>query len=270
MTRRLIIALLLIPAFLVGTAASATAAQPGIRSTKEYQQLKSFVAVMVAKKGQTVTPAQISAFKDTLAKRRAKADGKVRSIYQTALGNAKEQRQNARNRVRNLRQDGRAEIAALRQNRQQRLQSLATDHTNAVNRINNTYGTKIDNLQKDLRKLQRKLDRTTLPSARKVIKADIATTQDQIDTQQRARQNDLNLENSKYRTNVQTVKENFASQISRLRAKTTRTVREAQAALRENFQARREAAQSRRASQMGDVRALYERGVQAIKDIKVD
>ncbi len=69
---------LVVPA-LVFSGAPVNAATPSIRSTKQYQELKAYVAQLEAKKSQQQTPAQIGKYRSELSKKRAKASVKVRS-----------------------------------------------------------------------------------------------------------------------------------------------------------------------------------------------
>ena len=270
MTRRLIIALLMLPALLLGSAVtSAQAGQPGIRSTKEYQELKSYVSVLAAKRNNPATQSEINKFKDTLAKRRAAANGKVREQYRQKIVAAKAQRQNKREKVRKMRNNRRAEVAALKQNRQSKLDQLAADKRAALTRIDNEYDGKLNALQKDLTKLQRKLGKATKPSVRSQLKAEIATVQDQISTQQRAKQNDISLVNTRYNNNVEAARERSAAEIAKAKAQSLRNIQEAETALREVFAAKKEGAQSRKAGDFQLIKTEDAKGLAYIKEIPV-
>lgn len=269
MTRRLIIALFMLPALLLGTSVTSAQAQPGIRSTKEYQALKAYVGVLAAKRNTPATQTEINKFEATLAKRRTAANNKVREQFSQRMTTAKVQRQNKRDKVRKMRENRRAEIAALRQNRQGKLDELAADRRAAITRIENEYNGKLNTLKKDLTKLQRKLAKATKPSARAQIKAEIATVQDQITTQQRAQQNEISLVNTRYNTNVEVTKERFADEIAKTNARLLNAIRQADAAWREIFAAKKQNAQQHRSTDFQLVRDLSAKGIAYIKEIPV-
>lgn len=271
MTRRLLIALLLLPALLVGTGVSvAQAGSQNIRSTAEYRELKAYVGFLAARKSSTVTPAEVQKFKTTLAKKRAKANGKVRSIYTTSMQKAKAKRLKQRNNVRKLKAERQVEVTAIKSDRQSALNSLTTAKNRSIDAIDASYDTRIANLQKNLKKLQRKYDRATKPSVRKLLKVQILDVQGEINTEQRNKQSDINAVLARYRNQTQQTREKYTAKIARAKAEWLRDIKEAEATLREAFDASRTLNKERKSGQMATVRATYERGVTYIKQMKVN
>lgn len=271
MTRRLLIALLLLPALLVGTGVSvAQAGSQNIRSTVEYRELKSYVGFLNARKNTTVTPKEVQKFKNTLAKKRAKANGKVRTIYVTSMQKAKAQRFKARAKVRKLRVERSDEVSAIKANRASALNALTSAKNRSVAAIDASYDTKIGNLQKNLRKLQRQLNRASKPAKRQTIKLQISEVQDEINSEQKSKQIDLNAVLRKYRNQTEQTRNKYTARILQAKAEWLNDINQAEANLREAFNARRTAARERRSGQLATVRAPYENGVAYIKQMKVN
>lgn len=270
MTRRLLLVFLLMPALLLG--AGATAAQAGssdIRSTAEFRALQSYVSFLEARKSTTVTPQEKAKYTATLQSRRAKANGKVRSIYTTSMQKAKAQRLKSRDRVRKLKAQRQSQVSSLKDARASALNSLTSAKNRSIDAIDSQYDTRINNLQKNLKKLQNKLNRETKPSVRKSLKAQIVEVTDEINSEQKSKQADVNAVLARYRNQTQQTRESYAAKIVRARAEWLRDIKEAETNLREAFAARREFNQERKADQFGIVRATYERGAGYIRQMNV-
>jgi chromosome segregation ATPase len=265
--KRWFVTLLVIPALVAG-AAPVNAATPGIRSTKEYQQLKTYVQELDAKKNQPQTPAEIQRYRSELAQKRAKASGKVRALYQDQLSKAKQRRDNRKAKVATVKQRKRTAIADLRQAQQNRLNAIAADRRAALARINTQYNTQQDKLTKERAKLQRKIRKATNPVRRQNLQEELQAVQQQINTLSREKQDDIRIANNKYDDQVERTKENYSQRIEQQTEQFDQQIATLQERLREMYQTSKQNAQQRRASEFADVKALYERGLGYINQMQ--
>ncbi len=267
---RTLLALLLLPALLLGTAATtATAAEPGIRNTKEYQALKSYVSQLNAKKNQPQTQAEIAKYRRELSAKKTKADNKVRSLYQDRIAKAKDQRAKSRVKVRKLRAQWKSEVAELKQGLKNKLNSLESQRRSEIARINTQFDGKLNSLQNKRAKLQKRLAKAKDPVVRANLREEISSINDEIATLNSEKQSDLRAVQTKYNNLEEQAREQAASNISRTRARGERAVQEAEAALREVFAEKRAAANSIKAAEFTVVRTEYDRGVTYINEMPV-
>ena len=209
--KRWLISLLVLPVLVAG-AAPGNAATPGIRSTKEYQQLKVYVQQLEAKKSQPQTPAEIAKYRSELSQKRAKTSAKVRALYQDQLNKAKQRRDNRKAKVVRLKQRKQAALANLRQAEQARLNAIGADRRAALARINTRYSSKMDNLTKQRAQLQKKIAKAKNPIKRQNLREEQQAVQDQINALVKSKQDDIRIANNKYDDQVETTKENYSRQ----------------------------------------------------------
>jgi DNA repair exonuclease SbcCD ATPase subunit len=251
---------LLAPALILGLA-PAQAATPGIRSTREYQQLRTYVQELDAKKNQPQTAAEIQRYRSELSQRRAKAAGKVRALYQDQLSKAKQRRDNRKAKVQRLKQRKRQSLADLRQAEQARLNAIAADRRAALARINGRASARLDTLGKQRAKLQRRIARATNPVTRQNLREQLQAVQDQINTVTESKQDDIRIANNKYDDQADQAKESYAERIERATEQADRAIQNLRQRLRELYGSAKQNAQQRRAGEFSDVKALYDRGV---------
>jgi hypothetical protein len=251
---------LLVPVLMLALA-PAQAATPGIRSTREYQQLKTYVQELEAKKDQPQTPAEIQKYRSELRQKRAKAAGKVRALYQDQLSKAKQRRDVRKAKVQQLKQRKRQTLADLRQAQRDRLSAIAADRRAALSRINTRASARLDTLGKQRAKLQRRIAKATNPVTRQNLREELQAVQEQISTVTESTRDDIRIANNKYDDQAEQAKENFGQRIERAVAQANRAIQTLQQRLRELYQSAKENAQQRRAGEFADVKALYDRGV---------
>lgn len=260
MRLRWLVSLLVLPALVFGSA-PANAATPGIRSTKEYQALKSYVQVLNSKKSQQQSAAEISKYRSELSMKRAKASAKVRALYQDQLGTAKQRRDNRKAKVVNLKQKRNQQVAQLKQARQARLNAIAADRRAALARINTQYSNKLDTLQKKRTRLQARIARAKNPVKRQNLRDELSAVQDQITTLSSEKQDDIRVANNKYDDQVQQANESYSQRIEQAVEQANRNIANLQQRLRELYQQSKQNAQQRRSNDFALVKDQYAKGV---------
>lgn len=265
--KRWLISLMVLPVLMAG-AAPADAGTPGIRSTREYQQLKVYVQELEAKKSQPQTAAQIQKYRSELSQKRSKASLKVRALYQDQLSKAKQRRDNRKAKVVRLKQRRNTALANLRQAEQARLNQIAADRRATLARINTQYTAKMDNLTKQRAKLEKKIAKAKNPIKRQNLQQEQRAVQSQINTLVKSKQDDIRIANNKYDDQVQTTKENYDQRIENTQSQYEQQITELQQNLRELYQQARQNAQQRRATEFADVKELYDRGVGYINEMQ--
>lgn len=267
MRLRWLLALLLAPALVFGATPS-NAATPGIRSTKEYQELKAYVQQLDAKKSQPQTAAQIAQYRSELSQKRSKASMKVRELYQTQLNQAKQRRDKRKAKVVVLKQKKRKTIAALKNAEQSRLNAIAADRRAALARINTEYSSKLDKLSKQRTRLQARIAKAKNPVKKQNLQEELRAVQDQINTLSTEEKDDIAIANNKYDDQVEVTKDNFDQRIEQATEQADANIQNLQQRLRELYAQSKQNAQQRRANEFADVKALYERGVGYINQMQ--
>lgn len=267
MRLRWLLVLFLAPALVFG-ATPGNAATPGIRSTKEYQQLKAYVQQLQVKKSQPQTAAQIARYRGELAQKRTKASMKVRDLYQQQLSQAKDRRDVRKAKVVRLKQQKRKTISALKNAEQGRLLAIAADRRAELARINTAYSAKLGNLTKQRNRLQARIAKAKNPVKKQNLQDQLKAVQDQIDALAREKQDDITIANNKYDDQVQTTKENYDQKIEQATDQADRNIATLQRQLRDLYTESKRNAQERRRNQFADVKALYDRGVGYINEMQ--
>ena len=221
---------------LVFSSAPANAANPGIRSTQQYQALKNYVAELNAEKSQQQTPAQISKYRSELSKKRARAAAKVRVLYQNRMSQAKDRRNQRKAKVVALKQRRNNQVAQLKNARQSRLNEIAAERRAAIARINGKYAAQQDRLNKQLNKARKKLAKATNPVVKQNLREEISAIQDNLDNLAQEKRADLNVADNKYDTRTENARESYAQRIENVIEQANATISNLQTRLREDYQ----------------------------------
>lgn len=263
------VSLFIAPA-LVFSSAPANAANPGIRSTKQYQALKSYVSELNAEKSQQQTPAQISKYRSELSTKRARAAAKVRVLYQNRMSQAKDRRDKRKAKVVALKQRRNSQVAQLKNARQSRLNQIAAERRAAIARINGRYAAKQDKLNKQLTKARKKLAKATNPVVKQNLREEISAIQDDLDSLAQEKRDDLNVANNKYDNRTENAKDSYAQRIQNVIEQANARISNLQTNLREAYQRSKQLAQQRRADEFRLVRSKYTEGVGYINQMPVE
>lgn len=267
MRLRWLLALFLAPALVFG-AMPVNAATPGIRTTKEYQALKSYVQELQAKRSQPQTAAEIAKYRSELSKRDTKAKAKVRQLYQERLSQAKQTKAKRQAKVKVLKQRKKTTIANLKKAEQGRLNAIAANRRAEVARITTKYNTQLNQLEKQRAKLRTKIAKAKNPVRKQNLQEELQAVQDQINTVSQEKADDIRIANNKYDDQVQTTKDNYDQRIEQAEMQADTNIQNLQQRLRELYQQAKQNAQTRRASEFADVKALYTRGVGYINEMQ--
>jgi len=255
---------------LVFSSAPANAANPGIRSTAQYQALKSYVSQLNGEKNQQQTPAQISKYRSELSTKRARAAAKVRVLYQNRMSQAKDRRNQRKDKVAALKQRRNNQVAQLKNARQSRLNEIAAERRAAIARINGKYAGQQDRLNKQLNKARRKLAKATNPVVKQNLREEISAIQDNLDNLAQEKRSDLNVADNKYDNRTENAQNSFARRIENAVEQANATISNLQTRLREDYQRSKQLAQQRRADEFGLVRSKYTEGVGYINQMPVE
>ncbi|MEZ5184194.1 MAG: hypothetical protein R2720_00475 [Candidatus Nanopelagicales bacterium] len=266
---RWIVSLLVLPALVISSA-PANAGTPSIRSTKQYQALKAYVAQLDAKKNQEQTPAQINKYRSELSQKRARASLKVRQNYQTQLDKAKDRRAGRKAKVITLKQKRNRQVAQLKSALRARLNAIAADRRAATARINSNYSAKEQKLDKRLAKARKKLIKAKNQVVRQNLREEISAIQEQLRTLNQEQRNDLRVANNKYDDQVDNARENYSQRIERVKEQATSRIQNLQTRLRELYTQSKQNARNRRADEFSIVKSKYAEGVGYIDKMPVE
>jgi len=255
---------------LVFSSVPANASTPGIRSTPQYQALKSYVSVLASKQNQQQTPAEINKYRKDLSAKRARTATRVRVLYQHQIGEAKQRRDNRKAKVVALKQQRNEQVSQLKSAEQSRLNAIAADRRAAIARINTNYQTKQQRLNKQLAKARKKLAKAKSPIVKQDLREQISAIQSQLNTLAQEQRADLNVANNKYNTQADAARENYAEKIENVTERANSRISNLQTRLRQLFQQSKQNAQQRRADEFALVKSKYEEGVGYIGKMPVD
>lgn len=270
MKKRFLSSVALLPVLALAFTVPAVAQQPipGIRSTPQYQGMKSYVNKLEAKRNDPASVAQKAAFTATLGNHRSRVAAKAESLYQKRINritkemNAKIARQTAK-----IKQQRRNQVLALKNARNNRLAALQQNRNNKIDAINANYDAKANPLIKKRAKLQRKLAKATDPDKRALLKTQIQELGDQITELATAKQDKIQLVNTNYAARTQDVKDQASEKISNVRASAARQISEVKTTIERTFKDDVARAKARKAREFAAIDNLRERGAGYIEEM---
>jgi hypothetical protein len=258
MRRVVTVLTLLVPALVLP---GAVVQADGIRPTSQYQRLSVYVNQLEQKKDQQQQPDRIDAYRDVLDDRAARARLKVRELYQKQLRAVRERRDARKARVASLQQRRDGELAQLRSALQSRLNALESERRAAVARVNGNYAARIDELDRELAKLQRKLAKATRPLVRESLREQIAATEQEERDLAQERIADINATNNRFDSQEEVAREDYAERIQQSRDEANADIRRLRERWQVLYRSGKSNAQTRRAENFGIVRTKHDEGV---------
>lgn len=238
-----------------------------IKSTVQYDGLKNYVMVLEGKVGSTHSAASIASYKSKLASHKAKADAKVRVLYQQQLTVAKDHRSASKAHLKSLKKAEMKEVNGLKSARAYRVGQLKADKVAAANSITAKYASQTKPVEKALAKAKKKLAKTTNPVTRSSLQLQIDNYENELDDFARAQKAALANSASHYDDLIASARKSYKSKIMSVRNDYDETAAEERAAWQARFADEKEAAQLRRQDNFAAVSEQNMKGLDYISKI---
>ncbi len=271
MRTRLLSTLALLSLIVLASAMPANAAQkpiPGIKKTREFKQLKTYVNFLQLKRNAPTSNAQKGVYKAKLKTRRTSANLKATALYdRRILRISKRDDDQQRRQIRQIRHNQSIRVTNLNNTLNARLGQLNAAEDAAVDRVNAGFNAKINPLSRKRTILQKRLAKTTNLVKRTRITKKIAQIQRKLNTLVDSRQVSANAVAARYNGRANTVKNLFTARIARAQASARKQVRQARSAYKRLFRQQIGAAKQRKAADITLITAQRDRGAGFIEQM---
>lgn len=235
---------------------------PGIKATKAYKVLRTNVYVLRAKQNRPATAGQKAAMRKTLAARHTMAAVKVNALFEQRLDViAYQSAKLLAAKAKGIKRDRARVVNALDNQLDNRLARLRTAKQNAQASARARYADEAEDLIAQRKALRKRLVRTKNPVKREAIIERIDAIQDQINTLNTEKQEALIAIAARYDTKMDVTEAKYARLIDRAKRQAREAVAAARVLVKSRQRARSAAAHRRRATELAQVKGLYERGL---------
>jgi len=270
MKTRLLSTLALISLIVLAFAAPASAQQPipNINQTSEFRALKKYVGFLEAKRAVPANAETKTTYKLSLSAKRTAANNKSDALYnRRVLRISKQDDNKQRRQIKVIRQNQKVKTTQLKGELSDRLGSLQAKENAAVDRINNSYGARIQSLTNKRSILQKRLDKTTNAAKRDKITIKINAVQKQINTLVNAKQADLNVVTDKYNGKAANLNDLFAARIQRTKDSAASQIKQAKKAYKQLYRDQLAAAKAKKNSEISLITDQANRGTGFITEM---
>lgn len=242
-------------------AASAKQPIPGIKQTAEWKNMKNYVSLLQSLQNTPATPAQKQAFTNNLSSKQIATNNRVKALYSRTIQRITNRDQRAEQKqIRKVRNSEKEQIQELQAQKKRALQSQQSKLSARQSAIRSGAKSQIASAQKNLRRLQASLRKTTNPFRREIILANINTTKTNISRLQGSLQRKLQDAASASAKKSAAIKKSFVRRADSTRARFQEIVQKIQSAWKKIYRDDVQAAKERRQSQFQLVSNLRQRG----------
>lgn len=234
---------------------------PGITQTGQWRALKSYVNELQTKRNTPATAEQKATFRQRLNAKQAAANARVKKLYGQRLQRVKNRDTKKENRqIAKLQNAANRQVGKLTNQRAGRLATAKLTFATQIARIRDRYAGALAKDNRQLKRLERNLRRTTNPFQRQVILTHIDTIENDIAQLKRARTKNISNATAIHQEKVQAIRTRYASRITKTRAYYRGLVRQVKGAWKTIYADNVAAAKSQRTKQFQLVTNLKNRG----------
>lgn len=251
-------------------ATPAVAASPyNIKTTVQYQNMRTYVDVLSAKKDTPATSAAIQKYTIKLDTHADRSKNKARTLYQHQLFNAKTVRKADKAHIASIERTENKQVNALVQSRKTHVATLRADEQNAEDAITSRYNKQSAPVVKALKKTRKQLASTTDPVERASLKLQIDNYTNELADFNQARNTAISLSDDHYNELVSSTKRDYKQRIVQTRHDYDVQITAAQEQMQSRYTTSVDNARARRADNFAAVDALHHTGAGYIASMPV-